>query len=684
MADNKEVLGLDLDITDFKEGISVAKEGLSSLTSGTNLQGLGDLLGAAGEGLLTVGVAALALKATFDLVFEGDQIKRTNALFESLTQNFGLAGEELKSGLLKAAGGMADTTAVLDAANKAMIGLGQNAGMIPQIMEVARKATAAFGGDLTERFQGLSQAITSGNTRMLRANGIFIDSKKAMQDFAVSIGATTGELSEAGRQQAIFNAVMEFSDKNMKSVNTSLDNSTTAWIKLKVEIKEAADSIALAVNKMFGPTVTTLIKGTTDLLRDMSQLLNTQFGSGAEKAEAKMKGLTSSLDILYKQLGEMEAAKAKGGGGIINWIFGKPGELEKRIENVKAQIARTEAEMSTIHRNEEREAASSQAKQTEVSAKGNNDRFIDQKKAAADRIKLEEEVLKIQEKDAAESIKLANNESALKTARANREKLAVQQAALDKRKINQQLANGEIADVQLANAKKAAIDAIDKDLANKKRQYLMDERAEHKKMLQNMVDDAQNMSQGISAAAHQASANAIDDLQNFGKQGQLVTDTFKKEGSSMFQSFGQAAMDHSKSASEIMKGFFLNSLADIAQAEGELFLVAGLADPTKLAAGAALLVLSGVLRSMAGSTGASSSSSMGSYGGGGGSTSSAADSSAAGSQAQASPTGNLTINIQGDYLNTQETQRTLLQAVRDATDQTGFQYLQIGQTGAQT
>ena len=41
------------------------------------------------------------------------------------------------------------------------------------------------------------------------------------------------------------------------------------------------------------------------------------------------------------------------------------------------------------------------------------------------------------------------------------------------------------------------------------------------------------------------------------------------------------------------------------------------------------------------------------------------------------------MNIQGDYLNTAETQRTLVQAIQNASDQTGFQYLPIGQTGAQ-
>jgi len=677
MADNKEVLGLDLDVTDFKEGISVAKEGLSSLTEGTNLQELGNLIAAAGTGLGLVAVAALALKTTFDLVFEGDQIKRTNDLFGNLTTNFGLAGDELKNNLLKAAGGMADTTSVIDAANKAMIGLGQNSAMIPQIMEVARKTTLAFGGDLTERFQQLSMAITTGNERMLRTNGIFIDSKKALQDFAVSIGATTNELNEAGRQQAIFNAVMAYSATNLKAVNTETQNSTTAWVQFKTEVKEAADGIALAFNKTFGPTVTSMIKGFASILREVGLNLKSYFGSGAEKAAADLELLKDKIESTKVIIDQMK----KGPGGILDKAA--IDAETKSLQSMEAELRKQQGLDDEIARKKSSQHVQSMSA-IDQEKKAGNDRFIDKQKQAADEIKLQEEVVKIQQQDAANSVKLANSESALNTARLQRQQAEYQRYALEIRKIDQQLANGEIANRKIADQKKVA---LAKGLNNELKKEDKDYAAEHKQMLQNQLDESQTVFDGIANAAKKAAGNATADIQNFGKQGEIVTSTFQKEGTASFEAFGKAAVDHSQSASEIMKGFFLNALADMAQAEGELFLVAGLADPSKLAAGAALLALSGALRAMASSTGAgSSSSSLGSYGGGssaGGGTSSAADSTSP-AAAAATPTGSLTINIQGDYLNTQETQRTLLQAVRDATDQTGFQYLQIGQTGAQT
>ncbi len=671
MTENKEVLGLDLDVSDFKDGIKTAKEGLASLTEGSHLENLGELVSGVSTGLGIVAVAALALKTTFDLVFEGDQIKRTNSLFENLAHSFGIAGDDLKENLTKASGGMADMTDVLGAANRAMIGLGQNASMIPQIMEVARKTTMAFGGELTERFQQLSFAITSGNERMLRQNGIFIDSKKAMQDFAVSIGATTSELNEAGRQQAIFNAVMDYSAKNLKAVKTDTENSTTEWIRFKVEVKESAEAVALAFNKMFGPGVTALFKGFSNILHEISSTLKSEFGEGAEKAGAEIDVLKIKIESTKKLIEQMQKDPA----AILN---------TRAIETAQESLRKLESalrKMQSLDDEIARKKASQHVQESSASQKEikeGNDRFIDKKKQAADQIKLQEEVLKMQEKDAAEGVKFAKSDEELSNARRKRMLLAEQQAALDKKKIRQQLANGEIADRKLAEQKELA---IDKDLHNKKKQYDKEYQREHKQMLQNMLDDSKNVYQGIANAAKSEASQATEDLHNFGKQGQIVTSTFKKEGVASFQAFGKAAVDHSQSASEIMKGFFLNALADMAQAEGELFLVAGLADPSKLAAGAALLVLSGALRAMAGSAGGSSGGSY-SGGGGGGGYSSAADTSSPAAQAQ--PTGNLTINLNGDYLNTAETQRTLLQSIRDATDQTGFQYLQIGQTGAQT
>ncbi len=154
-------------------------------------------------------------------------------------------------------------------------------------------------------------------------------------------------------------------------------------------------------------------------------------------------------------------------------------------------------------------------------------------------------------------------------------------------------------------------------------------------------------------------------------------DTLKKRGSESFQALGQAAIDHSQSASTIMKGFFLNSLGDIAQAQGELYLAMGIMDPVALAAGAGLLVLAGILHGLAGSAGGGSSSMSG--GGGGGGAASGYDSgtnSAAAANAPEQKT--VTVQVMGHYFESDQTKTHLMDMLRSVTDATDYKYQQIG------
>jgi hypothetical protein len=706
MGEKREVLGLDLDVSNFQEGINTAKEGLSSLSEGTNLESVGNLIAGMGEGLLTVGVAALALKTTFDLVFDGDQIKRTDALFENLAQNFGLAGDALKNDLLKAAGGMADTTEVLNSANKAMVGLGQNSDMIPKIMEVARKTTMAFGGELTSNFDQIARAVEIGSTRFLRQQNIIIDQKKAFDDYARSIGVATEELNESGRQQAVFNAVMEFSSKNLKSINTEVETSTTSWVKLKVGVKEASEGIAIAINNIAGPTITRLFTTLGQTLEFVGLKFKKAFGTEAEASAANVDLLSNKLAGLQRQLASMNEGRTGKHGAIYEWIFGTPEDFANGAGVVRQQIKETQAQLDAARAQELAKTKQSEEQKTAVKKEAEAKRNTDQEKVAENELALLADVAKIEEdytkkeiqneiqladakqRTAAESVKNAKSEAELKEAIAKRQLAAEQMVAAQKAKIEFETNRKDVQEAQMADQK---IAELDRKLAQDKIKDEKDYQKEYAQMLQNQLRESKSVFGGIANAAKVSANKASADFNSFGHQGEIIMSTFSKNGETMFEDFGKAAVDHSQTASQLFKSFFLNSLADMAQMEGEMLLLSGLINPGAFAAGAALLALSGAIRAMAGSGGGSSTSS---YSGGGAAVGAAGSIGSAGGMAgggimppdaaQPSNAGSLTVNIQGDYLNTAETQTTLLQAIRNATDQTGYQYLQIGQTGAQT
>jgi hypothetical protein len=144
----------------------------------------------------------------------------------------------------------------------------------------------------------------------------------------------------------------------------------------------------------------------------------------------------------------------------------------------------------------------------------------------------------------------------------------------------------------------------------------------------------------------------------------------------------------SKSASDAMKGAMLGAIADIAQAQGSLMLSASLfpPNPAVFAGGAALEVLAGVLKAAAGSSGGSVSTMTTTPGGANpsfstttGTTTGNATVSPTNLQQQG-PKQAVNVTIEGDYLNTSESQRALMDVIRGSQDVSDFNLFKVGGT----
>ena len=169
MASEKETkFKLSLDNKEFIESALHSKESIMSLGEAKNLTGLVEGLTKVGVTLGVVGVAAWGIKTAFETVFEGEEIRQINKEFDVLTEKAGIATDSLKEGLVKAAGGLVDDTELLKAANKAIIEMGNSAQRLPEVMELARKSTAVFGGDLAQNFETMNQAIAWTHRKRLR------------------------------------------------------------------------------------------------------------------------------------------------------------------------------------------------------------------------------------------------------------------------------------------------------------------------------------------------------------------------------------------------------------------------------------------------------------------------------------------------------------------------------------
>jgi len=239
-----------------------------------------------------------AIELMVDSIKEADHIRLVNTQFDILTVRAGVAGDTLRDAFAVAVKGSSDMTEVLSAANRALIDLGVSADRLPALFDLARKSAKLTGNEVIPTFEALSGAIQSSNTRSLRQVGLFIDSEKALNDFAKTMGVTANQLSLAGRQQAILNAVLEQGQKSFQGLEGAADTNTEKLSKLSVAFKDLGDSISLRLSSIFGPLVGKLTELATSAIGGLAEAITTNKGT----IETQIGEITQSLAGMNAEL----------------------------------------------------------------------------------------------------------------------------------------------------------------------------------------------------------------------------------------------------------------------------------------------------------------------------------------------------------------------------------------------
>ena len=240
-------------------------------------------------GAATIGVAfALAVKG----IHLAEEIESIGRQFDILTAKAGISGSALRDGLASASGGLIGTTELMQSANKALVDMGASAARLPDIMELARKSTVVFGGDLQKNFEAINQSIANANTRGLKSVGIVIDQEKAFKEFAATLGVSAGALSLAGRQQAVLEAALKQGGKSFAGVDLGANKLSDSYTRMKVAMQDAGEAIALAFKKIGGAETGGVFVGLQKAAEGFTNFLASKFGTGTEKAVADQKILT--------------------------------------------------------------------------------------------------------------------------------------------------------------------------------------------------------------------------------------------------------------------------------------------------------------------------------------------------------------------------------------------------------
>ena len=649
---------LDLDSEGFKKGIDQAKEGLGLLAeeAGLPTAALKTMVGTTA----VVVAAVAAMKAAITMVETAEDVAAVNTQFDLLAKNAGIAGDEIKERLIKSAGGLAEDTEIIRAANKAIISMGQSAERLPEIMDLARKSSALTGESLMSTFENLSRAMETGNKRALKQYGIFVDTTAAVKKYADAHGVAVATLSEAGRRQALLNAAIDAGNKSLKDVNPNLRDTSNTLESLKSTLKNIGEVVSIAFDKLAGPSVRKFLRGVQEMASDAKQSLVASFGTGKEQVEAKLEETHAAIMKVKDKL-----LRSEGVGGKLG--FFEAMGFDKARE--QAYLRGLEMQFDELKKKKEEFAASQRSPAGETTKTPEATEDPEKKKAAE--IKFNQEISKLKSEALKESLNnITTLDEAEKIADAEelerKKQLEEQKAAIDK--------SAEFNDTQ-----KAAIKAQMDHLAAERELSLQDEVTNFKiKAMENELSVAESVNGQIAAQARLTAIKTEQSWRQAGMIGGAAMTSFQNHTMSAFKGIG----DGSKTVSDAMKEMFLGTIGEVAAKQGEAMFLASFETwpiwPTpKTAGGLALIALGGALGAAGGG-----SPSLTSAGSGGGLSSSGNElpptvtTPASDQQKQAHKT--FTLEVHGNVWGSEQTSKEIVDMFRKAADATDYKYVQIG------
>lgn len=292
-------------LIDFK---NISEEG------GNALSGLVGDFGRLGLAAAAAAAVGITTQKAFDFALQGEQVRAVNAQFDNLAKNAGLVPDLLRKGLKESSDGLANMETLLGKANSAILNLGSSASRLPEVLDLSRKVAANLGGSIEDRFTGLVSAIEAGNTKALKAQGIYLDTDEALRNYAKGLGLAAGDLDQSQRAQAVLNAVLDQGAKQYKNVNTEITPLTDNVNRLKTAFGDLSDEVATSVaDSGFFQSITKnladfarsdgLKRGVKEFTNNFSSMMGEAVLTG-NPFSAFINNFTKSSIVSYKQSGE--------------------------------------------------------------------------------------------------------------------------------------------------------------------------------------------------------------------------------------------------------------------------------------------------------------------------------------------------------------------------------------------
>lgn len=377
-------------VTKGKEALTGIKDKFSDLSSAV-------VTGAKiiGTSLLAFGTAitALANKSS-----KFDQVKKS---FENLAASQGQNADQVLAKMKQLSQGMISEMDLMTAANSAAL-LGLPLDQFDKMLKIAQSASEATGETMDFMLNSIVTGLGRQSKLILDNLGIIVDTEKAYDKFAKTLGKTVSQLTEAEKKQAFINETMAVGMANADNLAGSTDNTTKKFSRFKAGLED----LTVALGQRVTPATDKLWDGMNDLLNIAIKFLQSNALSDvfdfASISLTKMTGFLLKAKIGFSSLveaGSLLKAKITFNDEDAETARKNLAQLEKDYLNISTvtteEIAkiRTKAEIrySGIVTDEQKDREAELRTIAENSKKKEIETRLEQEKAAADEQALIEE-----------------------------------------------------------------------------------------------------------------------------------------------------------------------------------------------------------------------------------------------------------------------------------------------------
>lgn len=279
--------------------------------------------------------AVVALGGAFNLAESAANFDQAEQAFANLAATYGSKSSMIIDNLDRVAAGTVSTANIMQSAGKAML-LGIPADKLEQLMSVARASARITGQSVQQAFDDIATGLGRQSKLILDNLGIVVDSRKAYEVYASSLGRTAASLTDAEKKQAFMNAALKSGDEIVKRVNVTSLTAAEAMKKFNAQIDNAKiflgktviaiSSFVSAVALGISTVVHTVIAGVAEMLASMTELIAKTPLIG-DKFEGAAKGVRFFADA-EKRAADEAAKMAAGQIEIAKGIFKRKEAME--------------------------------------------------------------------------------------------------------------------------------------------------------------------------------------------------------------------------------------------------------------------------------------------------------------------------------------------------------------------